>query len=280
MYYIVMIFFLGLMVAPNLFVYLVSLDLEFMIDYILILYFFSTMDERLHIKEEDFDAECSIPKHFTVSKCSHIEIKEESEHLTEENVKVKQEIDFTNDNFVGVSEIKTEQNDNFVGVCEIKTEQDDSMCEDFVSYDDPLKDYSVHEEKKSVFCGICKAKFQCNANLNVHVASVHEGKKPFKCDLCNTSFTQKSVLKHHILSVHEKKKLFKCDICHVDYAKKDSLKKHIASVHEGNKQYKCRICDAAFTSRNAMIEHKSSIHTSMTSLLTHTVAHSYYQAFL
>ena len=67
-------FFLDLMNFTNLFVYLVSLDLEFMIDYISILYFFSTMDERLDIKEENFDAECSVPKHFTASKFTHIDL--------------------------------------------------------------------------------------------------------------------------------------------------------------------------------------------------------------
>ena len=83
------------------------------------------MDDQMHIKEENFDNQHNF-------RTVNIEIKEETELDSIENkVKVKQEIEGSNV--------------NFVGVCEIKTEKDDSVCEDF---DDPLKDYSVHEENE------------------------------------------------------------------------------------------------------------------------------------
>lgn len=84
-------------------------------------------------------------------------------------------------------------------------------------------------------CPNCDKQFTRRYNLNVHVSTVHENKKSYVCPLCKQSLGSNRALKNHHEAKHgpanNERSQFKCSVCDKRFTQKSNLSSHEKRLH-------------------------------------------------
>ena len=120
---------------------------------------------------------------------------------------------------------------------------------------------SVHENPKTMNCGLCSKSYSSKIQLTHHLSNVHEPK--YACDLCDKRFGNRGILRDHVKRVHEGKTIsisrFPCKICSKTFTRERYIPHHMSSVHEG-KKYACTSCGKKLSDEGSLKRHINLIH--------------------
>ena len=94
---------------------------------------------------------------------------------------------------------------------------------------------NVANEKKAIYCSICKESFTKRGDLERHLAkhSLHQEKQ--SCHICGKKYTRKDYLQQHIKLIHMKEEtIYTCRFCEKEFNRKHNLNKHERRMHGDN----------------------------------------------
>ncbi|RXG73124.1 Zinc finger protein 91, partial [Armadillidium vulgare] len=149
-----------------------------------------------------------------------------------------------------------------------------------------LEEFSVNEDHLWL-CTLCKLKFNCSDDLQVHELEVHGEIKLFPCPHCIFASQKLTTLEHHIKSKHHFERRFSCKLCDKEFLRLYDLKLHL-NIHLELKNYICHLCGKQFNHssnlhRHARIHTKENPHpckicnsrfSQVSSLYAHLLTHS------
>ncbi|XP_067833905.1 zinc finger protein 521-like isoform X3 [Heptranchias perlo] len=122
------------------------------------------------------------------------------------------------------------------------------------------------DEKKTYQCIKCQMIFQCEWDIQVHVANhmIEEGLN-HECKLCNQTFDSPAKLQCHLIehSFEGMGGTFKCPVCFTVFVQANKLQQHIFSAHgQEDKIYDCSQCPQKFFFQTELQNHAMTQHSS------------------
>ena len=163
---------------------------------------------------------------------------------------------------------------------------------EFTTYKNMMEHLEVSHSAKSELnfftCWVCRATFQKQSFLSVHMWSSHH-EKMFKCHICFKTFAKQHNLCQHISVVHdgensrvdnalkpvlikyengpamlidEMGSQYECQICHNFFQEKKSLSTHMWVEHHV-KAFTCTLCSKSFHHQRNLGQHNRLVHRRM-----------------